>query len=50
MTILQNLNKVDLGMEDCSLEIIGKEEVAAATDVEHRTGKFLKLYVNKICH
>ena len=35
-------------MEDGTLEVIGEEEVAAASDVKHRTCKLLELDVYKI--
>ena len=33
MTIVQDLYEVDLGMQDRTLEIVGKEEIAAAADM-----------------
>ena len=47
---VQNFNEVDFGMKDCALEIICKEQIASATDMKHRTRKFLKLYFYQISH
>ena len=37
-------------MEDCTLEIIGKQQIAAASDVQYRPCKFLKFDVHEISH
>ena len=50
MTLIQDFDEVDLGMQDGTFEISREEEVAAASDVEHRTGKFRELYIHKVSH
>ena len=47
---IQNFDEVDFGMEDCTLEIVCKKQIAAAADVQHRSCKLLKLDVHKISH
>ena len=37
-------------MQDSTLEIIGKQQIAAAADMKDRTGQLLELYVHKISH
>ena len=37
-------------MQDGALEVVGKEQVAATSDMEDRTGKFCKLHIDKIRH
>ena len=48
--LIQNLYEINLGMQDSTFEVIGKEKIAAATDVEDRPCKLLKLDVHKISH
>ena len=50
MAVVKHFNEIDLGMQDRTFEVICEEQVAAATDMQYRTRKFLKLDINQICH
>ena len=48
LTLVQNFNKVDSGMQDSTFEIICKKKVAATSDMQYRTSQLLKLDIHKI--
>ena len=46
--LLKNLDKIDLRVEDGTLEVIGEQKIAAPSDMKHRTGQFLEFDINQI--
>ena len=50
LALVQNLNEIDLRMQHRAFEVIGKEEIAATTDMQHRTRKLLEFDIHKVCY
>ena len=50
LAILQDFNEINLRVKNSSLEVVSKKKIAAATDMENRTGQFLKIDINKVRH
>ena len=46
----QDLDEIDLGMQDSALEVVCKQQIAAAADMKNRRSQFLEFYIHKIGH
>ena len=47
MTLIQDFDEVDLGVQDSALEVTGEKEIASSSDMKNRTGKFGELYITR---